>query len=122
MSLEECVEKARKFVFEYGSCLLFFDVKGSRNFKDRQKLNDDLLIMMEDLNGKFSESFQKNNLAVQSKREKGFATLLGDGSWAGITSPAIVEEIINYQKREYPEIQLYWGVAKDGMEILDKYL
>jgi len=116
LSLEECVEKARKFIFKYGSYLLLFDVKNSRKFEDRQKLNGDLVKMMKDLNEKFGEYLPENNLAVPSRKEKGFEVLLGDGSRAGINSPAIAEEIINYQKREYPEIPLYWEIAKDGYD------
>lgn len=115
MSLEECVEKARKFIFKYGSCLLLFNVKNSKKFKDRQELNYNLFNMMQDLNKKFEEYLPENNLA-SIRKEKGFVSLLGDGSWAGITSPGIIAEIINYQKREYPEIPLYWGIAKDGRD------
>ena len=115
LSIEDCIEKSRKFIFKYGSCLLLFDVKNSRSFKDRQKLNDDLFGMMEDLNKKFDAYLPQNNLA-SIKKEKGFVSLLGDGSWAGVNSPGVVEEIINYQKRKYPHIPLYWGIAKDGRD------
>jgi len=114
LTVEECVKKARKYIKKYGTCLLWFDVVRSRDFSDTTKLVMRLKVMMQDLNHKFGKYFPKNNLAVIFRTEKGFQVLHGDCSWAGINNAEIIPEIIRYQKEKYPDIPLWWGVAKDG--------
>jgi len=116
LSIEECVDKAREYITDQGICLLLFDVKGSRKVKDQNNLQNRLEIMMQDLNSKFSDYFPENSLAAPTRIEKGFQVLLGDGSWAGINHTDIIPEIYDYQKTNYPDIPVYWGVAKDGFD------
>lgn len=120
LSIEECVDKAREYITDQGICLLLFDVKGSRKVKDRNNLQNRLKIMIQDLNFRFSDYFPENSLASPilgaSTNEKGFQVLLGDGSWAGINHADIIPEICDYQKTNYPDIPVYWGVAKDGFD------
>jgi len=116
LSIDECVKRADELISKNGVCLLLWDVKGSSKFEDRNKLQIDLFAMMKDLNKKFSEYFPKNTLATMIREEIGFWGPLGDGSWAGINSARIIPEIINYQKENYPNIPLYWGIAEDGWD------
>ena len=116
LSIENCVNKAEKLISEYGICLLLFDVKGSSNFKDSNRLIKQLFEMMKDLNTKFSDYLPKNKLATLTREERGFECLLGDGSWAGINSSEAVKKIAKYQEENYPHIPLYWGIAKDGFD------
>ncbi len=116
LSLEDCVERARHYIDKNGMCLLLFDVKGARYHPDRRRLVSDLKSMMYDLNTRFDEYLPVNDLGVYGEFQKGFCSLLGDGSWAGIDDHSAVSEIINYQEREYQEIKLYWGIAEDGYD------
>lgn len=116
LSVEDCVSKAEKLISEQGACLLLWDVIGSSNYEDRNKLSKDLFVMMKDFNKKFSKYFPKNSLATLTREEIGFECLLGDGAWAGINSSKVIPEIIEYQKQKYPSIHLYWGIAKDGWD------
>jgi hypothetical protein len=114
LTVEECIKKARKYIKKYGVCLLWFDVVRSRDFPDATKLVQRLKAAMKSLNYKFGKHFPKNNLAVMFRAEKGFQVLHGDCSWVGIDNAEIIPEIIRYQKEKYPDIPLWWGVAKDG--------
>lgn len=39
-----------------------------------------------------------------------------DGSWAGINNAEVIPKIIDYQRTEYFDVPLYWGVARDGYD------
>jgi hypothetical protein len=123
MPIEECVNRAEKFISKNKICLLLFDVKNSGGFADKQKLFYDLFEMEKDFNKRFDKYLPENKLANPSRKEKGFSFALGDGSWAGINSKEAVKEIIDYQRENYPDIPLYWSIAKDrfdeeGIEIV----
>lgn len=115
MSIEDCARKAKNLISENGICLLLFDVRNSKRY-DGKLLNQRLKEMMADLNKNFYAYLPKNNLAVLIRKERGFQTLAGDSSWAGINFSEAVREIADYQAKHYPEIKLYWGVAKDGFD------
>jgi len=115
MTLEECVDKAREYIAANGTCLFLFDVKGSKNF-DPRGLMDRLRSMMEDLNSQFAQYLPENDLAVYERKETGFVFILGDASWAGINTADVIPTIVEYQQQHYPDIPLYWGVAKDGYD------
>ncbi len=116
LTIDECVKKAGMYISKYGMCLLLFDVKGSKDFPDKRQLIEKLLVMMKDLNAEFGDYFPENDLAVESRKEKGFCCLLGDASWAGINNAEIIPKIIEYQENKYSDIPVYWGVAKDGYD------
>lgn len=116
MSVDECVRNAEVFISRHGLCLLIFDVRGSSGFEDKNSLISRLHLMMDDLNERFYGYFPENNLAVYSRREQGFQFLFGDASWAGINSSDVIPDIIKYQKEKYPDIPLYWGVARNGYD------
>lgn len=116
MSVDECIQNVENFIGSRGACLLLFDVRGSRNFENPKNLVDILSQMMKDINQKFGKYFPEHELAAYSRKEKGFQFLLGDGSWTGINSANIIGEIVDYQMKNYPNIHLYWGVAKDGYD------
>jgi len=116
MSIEDCVDKAKKYISENGLCLFMFDVQGSKKFEDRQELQTQLLNLLKELNSKFEKYFPENNLAVQSRQEKGFFNLLGDGTWAGINDSEVIPMIQEYIQTNYPNISFYYGVARDGYD------
>jgi len=123
MRVGNCVAKARKYIDEQGMCLLLFDVEGSRNFPDRDELQTKLHAMVRDLNSKFRDYFPENSLLGVPERiekgvlfyriDRGFEFVGGDGGAAGINNPDIIPEICKYQKTKYPDIPVYWGVARD---------
>lgn len=119
LTINGCVRRARKYIAEFGMCLLWFDVQGSRNFPNGFRLHERLTTMMQDLNRKFGKHFPRNNLSVIVRFEKGFQLLHGDSSWTGINNAEIIPEICKYQKEKYPDILLWWGVAKDGYKDRD---
>jgi len=116
LTIDECVEKAEEIISQQGQCLLLFDVKGSRKVPDRNKLTLDLIEMIKDISTQFDEYFPENTLAVYGRQEKGFMHLLGDASWTGINSSEAIPKIVQYQRENYPEIPLAWGVAIDGYD------
>jgi hypothetical protein len=116
LTIEQCVDKAEGYISKQGICLLLFDVKGSTNFSDKTYLINCLQAMMQDLNSQFGDYFPENTLANSITSEKGFNFLLGDASWTGINSSKAIPEIVTYQKQNYPNIPLYWGVAEDGFD------
>ncbi len=115
-SIEDCVKEAEKIISKYGICLLLFDVKNSKGFDNGQRLQKQLESMIKDLNEKFSKYFPETDIATYVRKERGFMVLLGDGSWAGIDSSEAIKKIVEYQKENYPDIPLYWDVAKDGFD------
>ena len=115
MSLVECVKYADEFISENGECLLLFDVNGFRKM-NIPECYVEMERMMKDFNDRFSEYFPENRLATPTRKEKGFEILVGDSSWAGINSSEVIPKIIEYQRRIYSNIPLYWGVAKDGFD------
>ena len=116
MPIGECVKKAEKIISEKGICLLLFDVINSRECEDRSGLNRRINRFMEEINYTFGEYLPENRLATPERRERGFQTLLGDGSWAGINSAEAIPAISDYQKEHFPDLLLYWAVAKNGYD------
>ena len=115
-SIDECVAKAEQFIKKKGICLLLFDVQYSRYVQDRQKLQEELMTMIKDINSRFDKYFPENYLATPTRLEKGFEVLLGDGAGAGISSAEVILQIVKYQQENYPHIPLYWDVARDGFD------
>ena len=117
-SIDNLVLSAHKYIEENGICLLLFDVINSRKLscEDRYDLQKRLKTMISDLNSEFSDYFPIHDIAVFGRYEKGFEYLLGDGSWCGISNSEVIPEIITYQKTKYSDVNLKWGVAKDGYD------
>ncbi|HPS40766.1 MAG TPA: hypothetical protein PLQ50_02040 [Candidatus Woesebacteria bacterium] len=116
LPIEECVAKAQKYIEENGVCLFLFDVKESKKYPDRQALQKKLFLLIQDLNQQFAQYFPENSLATCTRKEKGFCNLLGDGSWVGINDALVIPMIANYVKENYPDLSLYYGVAKNGYD------
>ncbi|PKL31564.1 hypothetical protein CVV43_01690 [Candidatus Saccharibacteria bacterium HGW-Saccharibacteria-1] len=115
-TIEQCINKADKFIDKNGLCLFLFDVKGSKDYKPRQELQDRLNNLLAELNTEFDEYLPLNNLAVMIHEEKGFNTLLGDSSWAGINSSKAITEISDYISKNYADINFRYDVAEDGYD------
>jgi len=125
LTIDECVKRAEKFIDSQGVCLLFYDIKGSGKMCDRENIKGSLNLtaeefvqkiedMKESLNTKFSKYMPKNNLRYKGKKfEKGFQIYRCDSASAGINSAEIIPGIVNYQKEMFPDLPLYWSVAKD---------
>jgi|WetSurMetagenome_2_1015567.scaffolds.fasta_scaffold211033_2 hypothetical protein len=116
ISTEECLAKAKKYISENGICLFLFDVQDSAKFEDRQALQTQLFDLINELNLNFDKNFPENNLATQSRQEKGFSNLLGDGSWVAINDFKVILMIVEYIQNNYPNISFYYDVAKDGYD------
>lgn len=118
ISVEECVKKAESLIKKNGTCLFLFDVKGSKKYsiEGRQKLQYQLIDMITGINTEFDEYFPQNNLALLVEEEKGFNSLLGDGSWVGINNSAVIPKITDYIKKNYSNIEFHFNVAKDGFD------
>lgn len=114
LTVDECVKKAREYISKNRMCLLVFDVRGSRKFLDQRRLNKVLLPMIEDINDKFSRYLPR---VGPFGNKTGFSDLFfGDSSWAIINDAEIIPKIIEYQKEQYPDIPLHWGIAKDLLD------
>lgn len=116
ISVSKCVDKAQKYIKDNGVCLFLFDVKGSKNYKDRQQLQIKLKDLISDMNIEFDQYFPKNNLAVQTREEKGFYGLLGDGSWVGISNSEVIPKMVEFMKEKLPDVSFHFNVAKDGRD------
>ena len=110
---KQCTARAEQILQEQDLCLLLFDVKDSKNIKD---LNKKLHVMIEDIYLTFEEYLPRNDLGVPQDFIKGFRIFRGDSGYAAINSIDAISEIQKYQKEKYPEIELYWGIAKDGLD------
>jgi hypothetical protein len=116
LTIDECLNKAEEYIKMYGMCLFLLDVKGSKSYRSRQKLQDVLTQIMNDLNKEFNEYFPENNLATVVRKEKGFFEWLGDGAWVGINNSIAIGKIKKFLDEKYPEVSFYWSVAKDGYD------
>ena len=115
LTIDECVRRAKEFIDDQGVCLLIYDIKGSRNFEINEFVKK-RLEMKERLNNKFSKNMPENDLDFRTIFKKGFQIQRGDAAVAGINSAEIIPEIVNYQKEMFPDVPLYWSVAKNGFD------
>ena len=116
ISIEQCISKAENYIKENGMCLFLFDVKNSRNYPNRQELQEKLNKIIYNLNYEFDQYFPENNLATHIRTEKGFYSLLGDGSWVGINNAEVIPKITEYLKENCSEVSFHYNVAKDGWD------
>lgn len=114
ISVSKCVDKAQKYIKDNGVCLFLFDVKGSKQYEDRQLLQSKLKDLISDMNIEFDQYFPKNNLATETREEKGFYGLLGDGSWVGINNSEVIPQIVEFMNEKLPNVSFHFNVAKDG--------
>lgn len=114
ISVSKCVDKAQKYIEDNGVCLFLFDVKGSKKYEDRQLLQSKLKDLISDMNIEFDQYFPKNNLATETREEKGFYGLLGDGSWVGINNSEVIPKMVEFMKEKLPGVSFHFNVAKDG--------
>ncbi len=116
VSVDECIKKADKYINQNGSCLFLFDVKDSRVNPNRQQLQEQLINLMAVLNTEFEQYLPENNLMVSVRQEKGFSSLFGDGSWAGINNSQVIEKIIDFIHQKMPSVEFYFDVAQHGYD------
>lgn len=118
ISVSKCVDKAQQYIKNNGVCLFLFDVKGSKKYSDesRKQLQIKLKDLISDMNIEFDQYFPKNNLATETREEKGFYGLLGDGSWVGINNSEIIPKIVEFMKEKLPDVSFHFNVAKDGYD------
>jgi len=114
ISVSKCVDKANLYIKNNGACLFLFDVKGSKKYEDRQQLQIKLKGLISDMNIEFDQYFPKNNLATETREEKGFYGLLGDGSWVGINNSEVIPKMVEFMKEKLPNVSFHFNVAKDG--------
>lgn len=118
ISVEECIKKADSLIKKNGACLFLFDVKGSKKYsnEDRQKLQYLLKDIFTEMNIEFDKYFPQNNLAVETRKEKGFYGLLGDGSWVGINNSEVIPKMVDFIHQKCPNISFHFNVARDGYD------
>ncbi len=124
LTLEQCVGKATALIAERGVCLLIVDIvhSSSRSPEDRQKQ----YLLLDGLRSRATELFwdqmPEHSLALADRLERGFTGGFGDAAWGGIADPAVVMELAELKDREFPELELHYGVAadawSDGIELV----
>jgi len=117
ISVEKCILKAEKYIKEKGNCLFIYDVKNSKKYSlsDRQKLQEKLLIINNNLTNNFIQYFPENNLRTLVYKDIG-PQLIGDGSIVGINNADAIPKIIEYLKENCSEASFHYNVAKDGWD------
>ncbi|MDD4106470.1 MAG: hypothetical protein PHX84_00805 [Candidatus Shapirobacteria bacterium] len=116
VSIEECIKKADKYIKNNGSCLFLFDVKGSRIHPNRQQLQEQLIDLMANLNSEFEQYLPENNLMISPRFEKGFSSILGDASWAGINNSEVIVKIVDFIHQKMPTVEFHFDVAQHGFD------
>ena len=116
MSLEECVEKARKYIGQQGFCILCYDVIGSGEISDFEKVFSRMNL---DISKRFKgylcnhPEISCSELGSIGLRDR-FETYRGDMASACVNSPEGVKEIIQYHQRKYQEsVPLRFVVGRD---------
>lgn len=113
ISIEECIEKANKYIEKNGTCLFVMDLKNSTSSTNAsERLNQ----LIADLNSMFEENMPENDLRAKSVYHKGFVRVLGDGLLAGINDSRVIEESANYIDEAYSDLSFYYNVAVDGYD------
>lgn len=116
LTLEQCVGKATALIAEHGICLLIVDIvhSSSRPFEDQQKqyrLLDGLRVRATEL---FGDHMPEHSPTAVGRVEQGFTGGFGDAAWAAIDDPSVVMAVAELKDREFPELELHYGVAADG--------
>jgi hypothetical protein len=113
MSLEECLEKAEKYISEQGMCYLAFDVQESSKMS-RDFFYKKISSLKKDINKNFMKYFVGDVFGENSRGIRGYLEISrGDSAGTYISSPKAIKEIIDYTKKNYPDFPLKWAVAKD---------
>ncbi len=118
LTVEQCIKKADSLITKNGQCLFLLDVKNSRQgtVEDRNNLQKRLTSLLGKLNNEFDQYFPINNLALITRQEKGYYSLLGDGSWVGIDNSEVIPKIVDYIHTTLPDVHFRFGIAKDGYD------
>jgi hypothetical protein len=116
MDLEECMDRATRFIGRNGMCLFLMDIVDSRLYPDQTKLFRDFDQLLIDLDAEFREYLPQNNLAVRARADQGFNVFWGDGAGGGINDASAIPRIMEFASENYPEIKLRYAVAEDGYD------
>jgi|TARA_B100002003_G_C14135459_1_gene546051 hypothetical protein len=111
-TLEQCVEKAEKYISQNGVCVLVYDVKNSSSKDDLQSIYITLDKINEDLNVRFAK-FIPNEPFGYDCQGHGFQSYMGDSAFSAVNSTSGIKEIIEYTHQSYPDIEFHWEIAKD---------
>lgn len=115
LTLEQCFEKASALIAERGICLFIVDLIHSREIpEDDQTPYRQLDAFRTRATELFGDRMPEHELTAVGRVEKGFTGGFGDAAWGGISDPELVWEIAALKDREFPELQLHYGVAADG--------
>ncbi|MBN2459386.1 hypothetical protein JXB28_03820 [Candidatus Woesearchaeota archaeon] len=117
LSLEQCIRRAEEYVADLGVCVLAMDVKGSATHLEEEgnRYTKRLARMVSDLNHVF-EKYLPFSKIIAGNEERGFKIIRGDQVIGAINYAGAIKKIYDYQKEHYPDIDLYWTVAKDGWD------
>ena len=116
LTLQQCLEKATDLIAEHGICLFIVDIvhSSTRPREDQQiqyQLLDSFRSRATEL---FWDHMPEHSLATFGRIERGFTGAFGDAAWGGIDDPSLVLKIAELKDREFPELELHYGVAADG--------
>lgn len=116
LTAEECFARASELIAEHGICLFLVDIVHSTSqgwdYHDRQfELLSRYRLRATEL---FGHAMPENSLAGSYRVDRGFEGVFGDAAWTAIEDPELVWSLIELKDREFPELQLHYGVAADG--------
>lgn len=116
LTLEQCRLKATELIAEHGVCLFIVDLVHSTELSGatRDRTYELFAQFQRRANELFIGSMPRNSLASLDREEQGFTPGLGDAAWTAIDDPALVDSIAELHRKEFPELQLHYGVAADG--------
>lgn len=120
LTRDECISRAQRYISEAGMCLLIMDIVHSRSYPQRDSKHNPISRLMElaeELNSRFADHLPENSLTVgESRIDRGFQVQLGDAMWGAIDSAAIIPEIFALIDDRYADLELHYGVARDGWD------
>ena len=115
LTLEQCFEKASALIAERGICLFIVDLIHSREIPEDDPIPyrqlDEFRTRATEL---FGDHMPEHSLTAAGGVERGFTGGFGDAAWVGIDDPAVVMAVAELKDREFPELELHYGVAADG--------
>lgn len=124
LTVELAFERAGELIEAHGACLFIMDVVHSSTRADADRLKQYALLdgLLQRIEESFSSQLPENQLSRVGRTDRGFIRGMGDAAWGAITDPKLVLEIVGIKEREFPELELHYGVAADawseGIELI----
>ena len=116
MTLEECTDRANRFIGRNGICLLLLDVQNASQYyytSTMHQFYENFQQLLAGLNTNFAEYMPPNDLLAYGQEYAGFRTVIGDSAGAGINSSEVIPDIMAYTNDILP---CYFAVGEDGFD------